>query len=157
MTGTNDDGSHSVNAGTIAAAYDTLLWSETPYDPNAGSTAPLVLTGGSGNDVLAGHAGNDTLTGGPGNDILYGQDRYGMGGNDTFVFGPGFGQDKIMDFQTDHDTLQFSLALLTNFAAAMADARQVGGSTVITVDPNDSVTLQNVNMNSLAAGNFQFS
>ncbi|HEY4404550.1 MAG TPA: NF038122 family metalloprotease [Xanthobacteraceae bacterium] len=157
VTGTNDDGSHSVDAGTVAAAYDTLLWLETPYDPNAGSTAPLVLTGGSGNDVLAGHSGNDTLTGGPGNDILYGQDRYGMGGNNTFVFGPGFGQDKIMDFQTDHDTLQFSLSLLTNFAAAMADAKQVGASTVISTDANDSVTLQNVNMSSLTAANFSFS
>jgi RTX calcium-binding nonapeptide repeat (4 copies) len=157
VSGTNDDGSHSVTANTIAAAYDTLLWFETPYDPNSSSTAPLVLTGGSGNDVLAGNAGNDTLTGGPGNDILYGQDHYGLGGSNTFVFGPGFGQDKIMDFQTGQDTLQFSLSLLTNYAAAMADAKQVGVNTVIAVDSNDSVTLQNVNMNSLAAGNFNFS
>jgi RTX calcium-binding nonapeptide repeat (4 copies) len=157
VSGTNDDGSHSVSAGTVAAAYDTLLWFETPYDPNSSSTAPLVLTGGAGNDVLAGHAGNDTLTGGPGNDILYGQDHYGPGGSNTFVFGPGFGQDRVMDFQAGQDTLQFSPSLLTSFAGAMADARQVGASTVITVDPNDSVTLVNVNMSSLTSSNFHFS
>jgi len=157
VSGTNDDGSHSVTGSTIAAAYDTLLWSATPYDPNSALTAPLVLTGGSGNDVLAGHAGNDTLTGGPGNDILYGQDHYGIGGNDTFVFGPGFGQDKIMDFQAGQDTLQFSPSLLTSFAAAMADTKQVGANTVIAVDPNDSVTLVNVNMSSLTSSNFHFS
>jgi hypothetical protein len=157
VSGANDDGSHSVTANVIAAAYDTLLWFETPYDPNSSSTAPLVLTGGSGNDVLAGHAGNDTLIGGPGNDMLYGKEQYGIGGNNTFVFAPGFGHDKIMDFQTGQDTLQFSLALLTNFAAAMADATQVAANTVITIDASDSVTLQNVNMNSLTASNFNFS
>ena len=89
--------------------------------------------------------------------MAYGQDHYGAGGNDTFVFGPGFGQDKIMDFQASQDTLQFSPSLLTSFAAAMADAKQVGASTVIAVDPNDSVTLVNVNMKSLTSSNFHFS
>jgi Ca2+-binding RTX toxin-like protein len=107
--------------------------------------------------VLAGNAGNDTLIGGLGNDILYGQDHYGPGGNNTFVFGPGFGQDRVMDFQAGQDTLQFSPSLLTSFAGAMADAKQVGANTVITVDPNDSVTLVSVNMSSLTSSNFQFS
>ena len=30
VSGTNDDGSHSVTAKTIASAFDTLLWFETP-------------------------------------------------------------------------------------------------------------------------------
>jgi hypothetical protein len=38
----------------------------------------------------------------------------------------------------------------------MANAQQVGANTVITVDANDSVTLKDVSVNSLAAANFHF-
>jgi autotransporter passenger strand-loop-strand repeat protein len=152
LTSTNDDGSHSVSPGTVGAAYDTLNWFITPFVPDWQSSAPMVLAGGSGKDVLVGAAGNDTLIGGAGNDMLYGN-----GGNNTFAFNLGSGQDKIMDFQAGQDTLQFSLGLLSNFSAAMTDAKQVGANTVFTFDANDSLTLQNVSMNDLAAGNFRFS
>jgi Ca2+-binding RTX toxin-like protein len=111
-----------------------------------------VIAGGPGNDVLVGNAGNDTLIGGAGNDILYGN-----GGNNTFELNSGFGHDTIMDFQACKDTLQFSLSLLTNYAAAMTDANQVGANTVFTLDPNSSVTLQNVSKTDLTASNFHFS
>ena len=81
----------------------------------------------------------------------------GGNGNDTFVFEPGFGQDTVANVHTSNGVLQFNLALFNNFASTMADAKQLGTSTVITVDANDSVTLQNVNMNSLTAPNFHFS
>jgi Ca2+-binding RTX toxin-like protein len=151
VTGTNANGSFSMSPGKVAAAYDTLLWYATPFDPNANSTVPIVLSGGPGNDVLVGHAGNDTLFAGTGNDTLYGN-----GGSNTFVFDSGSGQDTIMDFQPGQDTLQFSLSLLTNYAAAMTDAKQIGANTVFTIGANDSVTLQNVNMSNLTAGNFHF-
>jgi hypothetical protein len=67
----------------VAAAYDTLLWFTTPYDPNF-NAAPqdIVLSGGNGADILYGHAGNDTLSGWGGNDLLV-----GGAGNDTLSGG----------------------------------------------------------------------
>jgi hypothetical protein len=39
----------------------------------------------------------------------------------------------------------------------MTSATQVGVNTIFAIDANDSVTLENVNKNSLAASNFRFS
>jgi hypothetical protein len=152
VSGTNDDGSHTTTPKGLASAYDTALWFATPFDPNWNSTAPVTLTGGSANDVLVGNAGNDMLVAGTGNDIFYGN-----GGSNTFAFGPGSGQDKIMDFQTDQDTIQFNPALFANYAAVLQDTTQVGANTVIQHDANSSVTLENVAANSLTANNFHFS
>jgi hypothetical protein len=95
--------------------------------------------------------GNDTLVASTANSTLFGNP-----GNTTFAIGPGAGQDKIYNFTTSQDTLQFNHALFANFAAAMTNATQVGANTVFAIDANDSVTLENVNKNSLAASNFRF-
>ena len=55
------------------------------------------LKGGKGADVLAGDAGNDKLS--------------GNGGADGFVFVAGSDKDKITDFDTGADTLDFSTSL----------------------------------------------
>ncbi len=91
LTGMRDNGSHTVTADEIAAAYDTLLWFTTPYDANVGSApADAVLSGGDGIDVLYGFAGNDTLSGGAGSDLLVGGTGFdtltGGDGGDRFVF-----------------------------------------------------------------------
>jgi Ca2+-binding RTX toxin-like protein len=52
-----------------------------------------LLEGGADNDTLIGASGNDTLAGGAGDDWLYGQ-----GGQDVFVFRPGEGLSRVMDF-----------------------------------------------------------
>ncbi|MCV6653569.1 calcium-binding protein, partial [Neisseria meningitidis] len=46
-----------------------------------------------GNDHLNGEDGNDTLIGGAGNDYLE-----GGSGSDTYVFGKGFGQDAVYNY-----------------------------------------------------------
>ena len=51
--------------------------------------------------------------------------------------------------------LQFNHALFVNYAAAMADTKQVGLDTVITYDANDSVTLTGVAASHLTASNFK--
>ena len=51
------------------------------------------LDGGLGHDYLAGYEGNDTLDGGVGNDSLAG----GVG-NDIYVFGRGYGQDTVYEY-----------------------------------------------------------
>jgi hypothetical protein len=44
----------------------------------------------------------------------------------------------------------------SSFADVQAHAQQIGNDTTITVDPNRSVTLQNVALNTLSAGDFRF-
>ena len=63
------------------------------------------LLGGAGNDFMMGDDGNDTLDGGVGNDNLYGGN-----GADTYVFGKGFGQDTVYNYDRDNsvDTLRFT-------------------------------------------------
>ena len=63
------------------------------------------LLGGAGNDFMMGDDGNDTLDGGIGNDNLYGGN-----GADTYVFGKGFGQDTVYNYDSDNsvDTLRFT-------------------------------------------------
>jgi len=107
----------------------------------------LVLNGGSGNDTLIGSAGNDMLFGGL--------------GADTFAFAGNFGHDTVGDFfaangSGAHDFVQFDRSIFSDFADVLQHAQQIGNDTTITVDPNRSVTLQNVALNTLTAGDFRF-
>src|SRR5205814_1427705 len=64
------------------------------------------LQGLGGNDFLFGQAGDDVLDGGTGNDLLFGGRQFSSGiGNDTYIFGRGYGQDTI----TDNDTTLVNL------------------------------------------------
>lgn len=114
-------------------------------DTIIGSQFADTLRGGNGNDTLIGNGGNDVLTGGK--------------GVDTFIFGSGFGHDRITDFAvngTNQDFIQFDSAIFADFAAVMANAAQVGKAVVITVDANNSLTLDKVSLASLTAGDFLF-
>lgn len=97
-------------SGTPGADY---LW---------GASTSEIIMGGAGNDTLLGAGGDDTLLGGDGNDSLdggLGVDRFDGGpgddvlsslattnnhfvpinnGDDTFVFGRGYGHDVAQDF-----------------------------------------------------------
>lgn len=61
--------------------------------------------GGDGNDYLSTSSGADLLDGGAGDDILYGDS-----GSDTYVFGRGYGSDRIQDYSGgngDSDIVRF--------------------------------------------------
>lgn len=62
-----------------------------------------VMLGGAGGDALYGDAGDDVLDGGAGNDQLYGGTNTEAGGNDTFRFSRGGGQDTIYEAVDDID------------------------------------------------------
>ncbi len=107
----------------------------------------LVLNGGSGKDTLVGSAGDDMLFGGF--------------GADTFVFAGNFGHDTIGDFlagsgRGTDDLVQFDRSIFSDFNDVLQHAQQIGNDTTITVDPNRSVTLQNVALSTLTAGDFRF-
>lgn len=78
-----------------AGAGDDLVTAEGSVRLNA--------QGGAGRDTIIGGAGNDTIDGGAGDDWLT-----GGGGADLFVFAPGHGADRITDFRSGQDRLQFT-------------------------------------------------
>jgi serralysin len=118
-----------------------------------------IIAGGNGGETLDGRGGDDFLFGGNGSDRLIGGDGNdrltGGNGGDTFVFGPSFGLDVVTDF-TPADRIEFDGGVFGNFKAVQAASQQVGNDTVITLDPNDSITLQDVALKSLRASHFSF-
>ena len=110
-----------------------------------------LLKGGDGNDELDGDDGRDTLVGGAGNDKLRGGDD-----DDLFVFGEGFGKDVVTDFDRHDDRIVIDDGLFQNFQQVRNASQQVGNSVVITVDADNTITLQHTHLNSLHANDFLF-
>lgn len=122
-----------------------------------------VIDAGSGNDVILAGVGNDTVDGGSGDDRIAGDAGddllSGGSGHDSFVFAAGFGRDTIADFRTtgaSSDVLEFASGIFVDFDAAFAAADQVGADTVFTIDAETSLTLEGVQLASLAQDDFRF-
>jgi Ca2+-binding RTX toxin-like protein len=105
--------------------------------------------GTSGNDSLTGSSWNDTIAGGAGNDTMS-----GAAGSDTFVFRTSPGQDVVTDFTPGADVLEFRDGIFADAAAALAAATASGNNTLITIDANNSVLLQNVSLTNLHQSDF---
>ncbi|MDZ4684353.1 MAG: hypothetical protein SH850_04635 [Planctomycetaceae bacterium] len=82
------------------------------------------------------------------------------GGDDTFVFGPGFGRDVVRDFEGGAgagDVLRFDPAVFGSFASVMSNAADDSqGNTRITYDGSNSVLLEHVRRSQLVADDFTF-
>jgi len=130
------------------ASYRTQTGSAAGDNIN-GSIFDDTLNGGDGNDVISANSGNDVLSGGDGNDNLQGglgADSFTGGvGNDfltgggdanDFIFRPGDGSDSISGFTDGLDALVFGNFGPTQNSDAeiLANAAQVGGNVVITLD-----------------------
>ncbi|WAP70325.1 S8 family serine peptidase [Jiella pelagia] len=129
----------------------------------SGNGGADILTGGTGNNSLFGGLGNDILRGMGGNDYLngaIGDDRLEGGtGNDIFVFGNGFGRDIVTDFDEFSAAEKIDLSAvteITSFADLQANhLSQVGANALIT-DGLNTITLNNVLIADLDAGDFIF-
>jgi Ca2+-binding RTX toxin-like protein len=121
------------------------------------------IDGGKGNDKVYGSRFADNLRGGDGADVLLGYNGNdilsgGRGGN-TFVFNPNFGHDRITDFTVsgaEQDVIRFHKSVFANFAEVIDHATQKGSAVVITVDTNNSLTLDGVSLAALSANDFTF-
>jgi Ca2+-binding RTX toxin-like protein len=140
LTGTDGDDTLNGNGG------NDILFGNDGNDLLLGGKGDDLLNGASGNDVLDGGLGKDVLIAGAGNDQLTGGQSA-----DTFVFGPGFGHDVVTDFTHD-DRIEFD-GVFQTAQQVLAASQQVGNDTVITVADN-SVTLQDVNLQSLHTKDF---
>ena len=132
-----------LTAGILAAAH---FKGSAGADAVLGSADADVLEGLAGNDSLQGGYGNDVLDGGEGNDVLYGGFAGGMdwsgAGNDTYVFGRGYGQDVVID----HDTAagNFDTVRLVGLNAADVTLLRKDNDLYIGINgTNDTLTVAN--------------
>ena len=109
------------------------------------------VSGDAGNDTLAGDAGNDHLDGGTGTDMLAG----GLG-KDIFVYATGYGADTILDFlQADGDAVDFTAMMgIGGVLDVLARGLQVLADAVFDFGNGDSLTVKNVQIDSLMASDF---
>ena len=175
----NSSVSTTLSSYTLPTNVQNLTYTGTGAFTGNGNTLANTITGGAGNDTLFGSAGSDTLTGKAGNDTLSGGSSA-----DTFVFAPinptttggvynaGFGKDVITDFTANgasNDVLLFSSSMFAagttasslvngtahNVAGGLVTVVQSGSNVVITLDPTDTITLNNVSLSLLKTRRLQ--
>lgn len=113
------------------------------------------LEGSGFGDVLSGNLGANTLWGMAGDDRLWGRGGadtlFGGEGADVFVFRPGSGADRVMDFQDNIDSLAIvGLSSANSVDTALARATDVGGNVVFQFSATDSFTVLNTTKSALA-------
>jgi Ca2+-binding RTX toxin-like protein len=159
----------SIDSTIVIAASDGLIRDKGAGREQGGAfylgrdDAQDRMTGRGGNDRMEGFGGGDTLDGGAGNDKLdggAGNDALtGDVGDDLFIYRAGGHADVITDFTAGAGTIdEITLVGLgiTTFAGAMAFASQSGSNTVFDFGSGQTLTLNNVAMGSLVAGDFVF-
>ena len=158
----------TVAVGTAAPglAGDTLTLNELTTLGNGNDSvtagANSTITLGNGNDTIYAGAG-DTITLGSGHDTVYAGpgDTITLGsGKDLLLFGvnpsPSIMDTEIVNgFNPNNDIIEFNRALFANFTAVLADAKPVGSDTIITHDPNNTVTLHMVALSLLTPSNIK--
>ncbi len=131
-----DDGASSF-AGGIG---DDVIDARGGNDSLSGEAGSDLLRAGAGDDFVAGGRGNDIIEGGAGNDLLAGgaydtwNGNFAGWGSDTYRFGLGAGQDRIVDFayagdSTDVDAIEFT----ADVTPADVGARRIGNDLLLTV------------------------
>ncbi|MEL6574278.1 MAG: carboxypeptidase regulatory-like domain-containing protein [Pseudomonadota bacterium] len=108
------------------------------------------VSGGAGDDVVRGDFDEDRLEGGPGNDRVQGGP-----GRDVFVFSDGFDEDRILDFNTALEKLDFRSHSLVNGLADL-EISQVGTSVLILTPDSGRIVLANNVVETISAGDFIF-
>lgn len=115
------------------------LYGGNDNDTLRGGSDNDYLTGDAGNDRLLGDNGNDRLNGGSGNDLLTGGQ-----GADVFIFAKGSGIDRVTDFDSKEDHLQFARNAGLNLSNYLSHANIVNGNHCEIEYAGGKVTLLNV-------------
>jgi Ca2+-binding RTX toxin-like protein len=133
-----------------------------------GNDLDNVITGNRGDNRLDGGDGNDRLIGGKGDDTLIGGRGswdvdniiVGLRDSDTFIFGNGSGQDTIIGFNALDNLEKISLKKVSS-VNGFNDLRnnhmeQQGDDVLIDLGRGNTITLLNVDITDLGAGDFLF-
>lgn len=102
---TDDLTGYATNDTIDGGAGNDFIYARTGADSILGGAGNDRVHGEDGNDVLHGGDGSDYLYGGEGNDMLDGgagnDQLQGENGADTYLFGSGFGQDTVSNYDGD--------------------------------------------------------
>ncbi len=119
-------------------AGNDALWGQAGRDQLFGGGNADQLYGGIGADTLDGGDGADRLDGGNGRDRMTGGN-----GRDIFTFNVASGEDTVLDFTDDADTLNISAGFgFANPAAVVAVTTKSGSDAVITLSATDQIVLK---------------
>ncbi len=145
--------SDAIDSGNTVKFFEAIL---SGNDTIKATNRADVIWGAAGNDTIYGLGGNDVIDGGTGRDILIGGQ-----GTDTFVFKTKYGKDTIRDFDATgsvHDTIDLSgLKSVKDFDDLVDNHLTVKGKNIVIDAGNgDQLTLNNVSLKHLDAGDFIF-
>ncbi|MCC1494105.1 calcium-binding protein [Cognatishimia sp. F0-27] len=132
------EGDDVINGGINSDELHGEIGNDTLFGQNGFDT----LFGGDGDDRLEGNSGNDRLHGQAGDDTMRGGD-----GADTFVFQAGDGNDTIVDFDLERDTLELEGAAFFERTGPyyILDAQpSADGSLTLSFTTGDTLTLRGV-------------
>ena len=147
---------------------DDILVGDGGNDLIGGGQGNDYLLGGEGRDSVWGNEGQDILNGGIGKDVVFGglgddhldggaDDDFLLGGqgNDQFVYRPGSGRDKIIDFSKGDDNIDLTSFGFTGFANFTSSVSL--NNSIINFGDGNTLQLIYTDVSSLSESNFIFS
>ena len=140
-----------------AFAYGTgnYLYGENGNDWVGVSGSSNHLLGGTGHDWIGATGNGNVLDGGAGNDTLVGAVGHT---DDVFVYGASYGLDEVQGFAAHSvggsDVVDLRAFGLASYAQLQQYMSQAGADVAITLSGEDVLTLRNVSLDWLQAGDF---
>src|SRR5215212_2080774 len=150
----NADGSLTYTPALQYSGQDEFTYTVSDGIATATGTVNLTIDPVSlpSDEDIVGTRRADVLTSTDANEVFSG----GKGG-DTFVFDLSFGHDRITDFRAgsgQHDVIETDA--FSSFDQLLERTSQVGADTVIAYDPDNTITLVNLQVSQLHATDFDF-
>lgn len=144
----------------IGAGGDDQLTGGNSVDVLLGYDDDDTLMGGHSRDWLYGGNGSDILNGGSGDDFLIGgQGLNAMpdGVQDTFVFDPNFGTDRVYEFDNGIDLIDLTSLPGLTFSDLAISAVDGGVNTEVSVGGGGEIYMMGIAMSDIDATDFVFS
>lgn len=133
---------------TIVATSRYMVMPDHSENLEMTRTEGAVGIGNAGDNIIRGNVGNDVLIGGAGHNLLT-----GGGGNDIFLVGKTDAVTRITDFSAG-DIVHLAGDEFASFGALKGAMQQVGQDTVVTLSGGRQIILDDRDMNSLTAADF---
>ncbi len=117
----SQSGAPTTSAIDFIEFTDGTVWSRSDIQQLAGGGEPVsYITGTPWNDTLWGTSGNDVIDGGSGDDYMWGGE-----GSDTYVFGHGYGHDRISNTEPYENLAIDRIRLLPGVTPEDVELREV--------------------------------